>query len=352
MQLDQRIDILVELGKVLLANNEHLQYAQQQAQRENPWFTPENMQAMLHAIANNYLQAAALQRFVGNYSALQQPLAASDVRTVGIVMAGNIPLVGFHDLLCVFLSGHRSQIKYSSKDKALMTFVVQSLYQLCDECKSSITSVEVLRQFDAVIATGSDNTNRYFEQYFQPYPHLLRGHRTSVAVLDGSESPAQLANLSNDMLSYFGLGCRNITQLFVPKGYDFAPLLQQIDEQKMVIQHHKYKNNYDHYRAIFLLDRTPHWESDCVLLTEAKDRWAAPVAVVYYRYYDSITEIEQLLGEHHQQIQCVVGNLQGSSQYVEFGKSQQPQLHDYADGIDTMQWLLALSEIRATATKG
>lgn len=348
MTLDQRIDILVELGKILLANNELLQHTQRQAQIENPWFTPENMQAMLHSIANNYLQPAALQQFVESYPILQQPLAPSDVRTIGIVMAGNIPLVGFHDLLCVFLSGHRAQIKYSSKDKALMTFVVQSLYQLSDECKSTITSVDVLRQFDAVIATGSENTNRYFEQYFQHYPHLLRGHRTAVAVLDGSESSVQLTNLSNDILSYFGLGCRNVTQLFVPKGYDFAPLLQQIDEQKMVTQHHKYKNNYDHYRSIFLLDRTPHWASDCILLTEAQNRWAAPVAVVYYRYYDSTTEIEQLLVEHRQQIQCVVGNPQRSSQYVAFGKSQQPQLHDYADGIDTMQWLLALSEIWTT----
>ena len=327
--LNEKISCLVALGDYMLSDNEVWRNVKDRAVQGNQWFSIAQIEHAVQNMVSNFLQADLLQAWLLNYSLSAQP------KVVGITMAGNIPLVGFHDFLCAYLSGHQVRIKLSSKDQILLPHLLQVLAQCDADVLTQIQFTDNLRQCDAYIATGSNNTARYFEQYFGKYPHIIRKNRTSVAVLDGAETENELAALAQDVFLYFGLGCRNVTQICIPRHYDMAHLFAALSPYKDYMQHHKYRNNYDYYLAIYLLNKVPYLSNDAVLLVENENPFSA-VAVLHYRYYDDkaslLTDLQQ-----NQDLQCIVGH-----EHVPFGAAQSPALYDFADGVDTMAFLCSL----------
>lgn len=347
LKLQERLDLLAELGHYLRSGgDEDLDAAVRQSSIENQWFTEENIRSALKAIAEEFLDRDKLAAWAGQY-----PMADPGYpeKTVALIMAGNIPLVGFHDWLCVFVAGQRSKVKLSDKDKRLLPLLVQ---KLGDWRKDSWAYTEFLlehdrlKAFDAVIATGSNNTARYFEQYFGKYPHIIRRNRNSVAVLTGLETIPELYALGRDIFSYFGLGCRNVSKLYVPHGYHFDALLETLHEYREMILHNKYKNNFDYNFTLFIINNIPHKNNGCILLKEDASLQAR-IASVHYEYYDDLHDLDALLAPHKDDIQCVVGNVHlPQFQVLPFGQSQEPGLNDYADGVDIMQFLTALNFVR------
>ncbi|MEI9956047.1 MAG: acyl-CoA reductase [Ferruginibacter sp.] len=250
-------------------------------------------------------------------------------------MAGNIPLVGFHDFLCVFISGHNQTIKLSSKDDVLLKHLVQKMYSWDISVQNYISFAEMLKGCDGYIATGSNNSARYFEQYFAKYPSIIRRNRTSVAILTGNETTEELEKLSDDVHLYFGLGCRNVTKIFVPKDYDFIPLLKSFDKYKFFADHNKYKNNYDYQLSIALMNNIYYMTNETTLLIESDEIFSA-ISQLNYSFYEDAEKITAMLKDNSD-VQCIVGH-----NYVAFGQAQQPGLFDYADGVDTMQFLLSV----------
>lgn len=305
----------------------------------NGWFVRENVEYMIRSIAQ-MLQKTNLEKWL---SAYRDDLEKKEKAiTAGVVMAGNIPLVGFHDFLSVLITGNRIIAKLSSDDNKLLPAVADLLFEIEPRFSDFVEFTEDrLTSFDAIIATGSNNTSRYFEYYFGKYPNIIRRNRNGVAVLTGEETGSDLQKLSEDIFLYFGLGCRNVSKLFVPKGYDFDNLLEALGSNKKVIENHKYFNNYEYNKAIYLVNRQPHLDCGNLLLTEDFN-FASPVSVVYYEYYDDLNAVIETLKENQEKIQCVVSDSEAFEEAVPFGKSQQPELWDYADGIDTVKFLLGL----------
>lgn len=327
--------MLSKLGEHLLGKDEYLEAVMHRTHYNNPWFTIENQQRAIKSIASSFLQKDKLKEWVNGYD-LKEP---NTPITIGLVMAGNIPLVGFHDLLCVFVSGHKSKIKLSDKDKFLLPYLLKLLAKFDTETEDYFEIVEVMKDFEAVIATGSNNAARYFESYFGKVPNIIRKNRNAVAVLDGTESQDELLALGKDVFRYFGLGCRNVSKLYLPEGYDFQLLLEKLHEYKEIILHHKYKNNFDYNMALLMMNNTMFWNNGCIILTENKSI-ASRIALVHYEYYSDKEALEKELYTRRDQIQCVVSK--GSfknQQTVPFGKAQEPQLDDYADGVDTLAFL-------------
>ncbi|MES2630062.1 MAG: acyl-CoA reductase [Bacteroidota bacterium] len=273
-----------------------------------------------------------------NLSAWFESMPASQhPKTVAIIMAGNIPLVGFHDLISVLATGHRALVKLSSDDEVLMKAVITLLGETDARLKELITIAEgPLKNFDAVIATGSDNTSRYFEHYFGKYPHVIRKNRTSLAVLTGNETKEELELLGDDIFTYFGMGCRNVSHLLVPRGYNFHEFFEAMLVYGDMINHNKYVNNYEYHRAIFLLEQIPFLDNNFLMIRE-HDELFSPLSVIHYSFYDSAEDITNYILDHSNKIQCVTGN-----GYLPLGKAQQPALWDYADGVDTPGFLAAL----------
>ena len=254
-------------------------------------------------------------------------------------MAGNLPLVGFHDFLCVFVSGCRAVIKLSDKDKRLLPFLVQKLTEYYPEMANLVVFQDNLKEIDALIATGSTNTSRYFDYYFSKIPHIIRKNRTSVAVLRGSETEEEFHQLGIDIFRYFGLGCRNVAKLYVPRGYDFNLLLEKLHDFNSLVLHHKYKNNFDYNFTLTILNKVPHLSNGCTILVEEKVLHSR-IAMLHYEYYDALEEVQTAITAQYDAIQCVVGNVKlADIEVLPFGKTQQPELWDYADRMDTMAWL-------------
>ncbi len=340
MQLQQRIDLLAELGHFLRSGgDEELDQAIQQSYLENKWFTEENTRKALHAIAHEFLDKDKLEAWAAQY-----PISNSDFpeRTVGLIMAGNIPLVGFHDWLCVFVAGYRAKVKLSDKDKRLLPLLIKKMGEWVHESwgyTEFVQDGEYLSNIDTVIATGSNNTSRYFEQYFGKYPHIIRRNRNAVAVLSGMETPEEMHALGQDIFSYFGLGCRNVSKLYVPHGYQFDALLEALHEYREMINHDKYKNNFDYNFTLFILNNLTHKNNGCLLLREEQSLQAR-IASVHYEYYDDLQDIDAMLAAKRDEIQCVVGKVKVDGfQVLPFGKSQEPGLSDYPDGVDVMLFL-------------
>lgn len=325
----QKIAALVALGQYMSGHSEEWESAKDRAVQGNQWFTAAQIEIAVKNIVTNFLQADKLNLWLENYPV---PTAA---RVVGITMAGNIPLVGFHDFLCGYLSGHQMRLKLSSKDQILLSHLVHKLSEWDASITEQVQLTDNLRDCDAYIATGSNNTARYFEQYFARFPHVIRRNRTSVAVLDGTETKEELAALAEDVFLYFGLGCRNVTQVCVPKGYDFKLLFDAFEPYKDFINHNKYRNNYDYYLAIYLLNKVPYLSNDCILMVENEVPFSA-VAVLHYRYYEDKAALLVELGQHPD-LQCIVAR-----EAIPFGAAQVPSLSDYADGVDTMAFLTGL----------
>ena len=313
--------------------DEEINYAISDAEAYNNWFTKENVFFALENWAEG-LTTESLNQWTKDY-----PMATTP-KNVGIIMAGNLPLVGFHDLLSVVISGHNALIKTSSKDDKLMAFVIKYLHSINDEFKEIIKTVERLEGFDAVIATGSNNTARYFEQYFSKVPNIIRKNRTSVAVLNGTETEDDFKALGNDIFRYYGLGCRNITKIYFKSEEQIPTFFESvIDWGNIVINHPKYANNYDYNRAIYLLGKDEFLDNNFVLLKKDSNLHS-PIAVVNYEIYDDVNDVKNFLEENEEQIQCVVGHdMKDNANYVEFGKTQTPTLTDYADNIDTLKFL-------------
>jgi hypothetical protein len=265
----------------------------------------------------------------------------TEPKMVAIIMAGNIPLVGFHDLLCVLVSGNKALVKLSSDDTELMKWVAESLIEIEPKFNDLITFVEErqLKNFDAVIATGSNNTNRYFEYYFKAKPNLLRRSRNSLAVITGEETESELDALADDVFFYFGLGCRNVSKLLLPRGYNLEPFFLALERYKDIINHNKYANNYTYHKAIFLMNLTPHLDNGFLILKQ-DDGLASPLSVLLFSFYDTEEEVKTYLEVNKEIIQCGVGK---ANYLLDFGKSQQPELWDYADGIDTIKFLKSLA---------
>ncbi len=331
MKLQQRIELLIELGKYLLENGAEWQEVKEKAFNHNGWFTPEFTGLAASNIAEQFLQPELLAKWAKHYS-LDDNIGG---KNVGIVMAGNIPLVGFHDFLCVFISGHNQTIKLSSKDDVLLKHLVQKMYSWEVTVQNHVSFAEMLRGCDGYIATGSSNTARYFDYYFGKYPSIIRRNRTSAAIVDGTETAEELDKLADDVCLYFGLGCRNVTRLLVPEGYDFVPLLKAFDKYGYLADHFKYKNNYDYQLTIQIMNNRFYMTNGVVLLTEDTGLFS-PISQLNYSFYqDKDAAAAELL--QNSDLQCLTGK-----GFTPFGQAQEPSLTDYADGVDTMQFLLSL----------
>ena len=322
------ITALVHLGTLLTPDNEELQAATHRTYVENNWLTQENY-ALSLAHWSDSLSAESLQKFVDSYQYTNNP------KKVGVIMAGNIPMVGFHDLLCVLLSGHHAVIKPSSDDKYVMLYIVKELIACGLDAKLSI--VERLDAIDAVIATGSNNSFRYFELYFKHIPSLLRKNRKSLAILSGEESDDELDALADDVFQYFGLGCRNVSLLLLPKEMEITRVLDRFMKHKELANHNKYANNYTYHRALLLMNQEQHLDTGFAL---PKERMSlhAPLACIHYAHYDALSEVNAFISENQEDIQCIVGNY-SSLATAPLGKAQMPDLQDFADGVDTMSFL-------------
>lgn len=330
MKLSQRIEALSLLGQELIRlPKEDLKEWSWQAGNENRWFTEEAVEMAVKGLSK-MLQKEALETWVKGYK------FGDSSKKIGIVMAGNIPMVGFHDLLSVLISGDIAEIKLSSQDKVLIPLVTNLLLEIEPQFKNQIKYIAKLENMDGVIATGSDNSARYFKQYFGQQPNIIRKNRTSCAVLTGSESDKDIIELGKDIFTYFGLGCRNVSKLFVPKDYDFVHFLNLLEGYNEIRHHSKWVNNYDYNKSIYLVNRDPHLDNGFLLLKKSTEM-VSPLSVLFYEEYDDIESLQSILESNEEKIQCIVGTTATSG--IPFGQAQYPEVWDYADGVDTLKFL-------------
>lgn len=345
MDLTRRIQAFASLGETLrnyLNNkgntdtNKHIADTCREAREKNPWFTDAHIRYAMGSWASA-LTEQKLEKWASPYPKLREQ---SEAKTVATVMAGNIPLVGFHDMLSILMSGHHVLAKASGKDEVLIRLMANLITGIEPAFGKHIRfSEELMRGFDAVIATGSNNTARLFGEYFGKYPNIIRHNRNSVAILTGNESNGELEKLSDDIFLYFGMGCRNVSKLYLPEGYDPAALLPRFEKYAHLSDHHKYANNYDYNKALLLLNKTKHLDSGFVLLTE-NEEIASPLSVLYYEHYPDRAKLEMSLDALNDHLQCRVGKAGIAD--TPFGQSQKPELWDYADGVDTLDFLTHL----------
>lgn len=348
ISIEQRINAFISLGKILeevglnvkaTTKNElsnKLNIAVKQASNHNGWFIEENVRNMLLSIGMS-LSPQNITSWIDPYKAKLEINIVP--KTVGVVMAGNIPLVGFHDFLCVLISGNSILAKLSSEDDKLLPIIADILISIEHKFTSHISfTTSQLKDFDAIIATGSNNTSRYFEYYFGKYPNIIRQNRNGIAVLTGNETEEDIKGVCDDIFMYYGLGCRNISHIFVPNDYNFKRFLDICTLNTQVNANHKYFNNYEYNKAIFLVNGNVHFDSGNLLLTEST-RYSSPVSVINYEYYTDINNVSNSLIENNSKIQCIVSISKEIQNAIVPGASQYPQLWDYADGIDTMEFL-------------
>lgn len=342
LPLSIRLDCFIRLGKELSAlKPESKETLASRAKYENPWFTESNVLLALDNLIR-MLEEEELINFVINYPLLKENKVA---KTVALVLAGNIPAVGFHDVLCVLLSGHKIMAKLSKSDTVLMKFILDTIVELEPKFADFIQIEERIANFDAVICTGSDNSARYFEHYFGKYPNIIRKNRTSIAVLSGNETEMELRLLADDIFAYYGFGCRNVSKLFLQKNVDIIKVIDAFEPYSSIVNHHKYANNYDYNRAIFLVNLQHSYDNGFALIREDSALFS-PLSVIHFEYYDTTEEVLQLLEKWKNSIQCIVSKLPEIRNRIDFGKTQSPHLLDYADGVDTMRFLLELNNAR------
>ena len=352
MDLQQRINAFVKLGEFLSQySNEAIQKKEnvehnaiffdgfkhqlKLAEENNGWFTSENIRFSIQSWVEA-LTFSNLETWLKPYS-----INTPNPKVVAIIMAGNIPLVGFHDFLTVLISGHSVLVKQSSNDKHLLPYLAKYLELVEPEFKGKITFTEAkMENFDAVIATGSNNTARYFEYYFKGKPSIIRNNRNSVAVLNGKETEDDLKNLSEDIFRYYGLGCRNVSKLFVPKNYNFEAFFNAMYHWHPIINKAKYANNYDYNKAVYLMSEFKMLENGFLMIKEDQS-YASPIATVFYEYYDDVNQLKEKFVADSNNIQCIVSN-GFIEKEISFGDTQKPQLWDYADSIDSIEFLSAI----------
>lgn len=341
---DNTVRALDELGKYLTnpENRQEIDFICDHAKHKNGWFSADDCRDALHAIVARFLNAEEILSWAKNYPDL--PCAAP--AKVGLILAGNVPLVGWADIQYTLLCGHRLLIKLSSQDEVLPAFLLNKLIMIEPALSQLITLVDTLKDYDAVIATGSDNTNKYFEYYFRDKPRLLRGTRKSIAILSGEETPEQISMLAGDMFSYYGLGCRNVSHLLVPEGWDTTRFLDNLESQRGKASNHKYANNYLYYKSIYLLNKEPHLDNGFALFKN-DDALLNPISVYGYSFYRNRDELRNWLASRRDKLQVAVtdedtSDLPQDIPYIKIGQAQQPGMCDYADNVDTTQFLLDL----------
>ncbi|MGO4816828.1 acyl-CoA reductase [Flavobacterium sp. W22_SRS_FP1] len=350
MTLETKKSVFVELGKFLSQFSEDTSSRKatvlhndlffddfikliKLSQSHNGWYTPEQVYFSINSWAKA-LTEVNLEKWLSAYE-----IDSTKQKKIALILAGNIPLVGFHDFLSVLITGNSVLVKTSSNDQHLLPFIAKYITSIEPEFLDKITFVEgKLEHFDAVIATGSNNTARYFEYYFKDKPSIIRKSRNSVAVLNGTENKEHLIALGEDIFRYFGLGCRNVSKLFVPKGYTFEAFFEAIFAYQEVIHYEKYANNYDYNKAVFLMSNFKLLDNGFLTLKEDKSH-ASPISSVFYEFYDNIEDLQTRLSSENEQLQCIVSNklIENS---IAFGQTQYPNLWDYADNVDTISFLL------------
>jgi len=332
--IENRIDGLVKLGNSL-QDKDNIDFIQVKlkAERLNKWFTQDFLNFAIKSISENFLNKKKIETWLSKYDIS----SIHKEQTVGLILAGNLPLVGFQDILTCFILGINLKVKMSSKDETLTKYVLNKLRQIDENWKCEV--VERLSGFDKVIATGSNNTNRYFEYYFKDVPSLLRTNRNSIAILTGKETKEELEYLADDIFMFFGQGCRNISKLFIPKNYDIVKLFPHFDKYKHLHFHKLYMDNYDYTRTLFLMNGTQHYANEFIMLKE-DENLQSRLATLNYSFYSDELEIINFLKENEKDIQCIISNESKSWTSFKFGDAQKPELWDYADDIDTVEFLL------------
>jgi hypothetical protein len=338
MTLEERIQAFATLGKVIRElPEEDFEKLAWKIENNNNWFTQDQTRAAFVALAD-FLHEDKLIEWLAPYH-IQTPIKP---KTIGIMMAGNIPAVGFHDLLAVLISGNYATVKLSSGDAVSIRWIVEKLTEIEPRFRGSVIFEEMLKGKDAYIATGSDNSARYFEYYFGKYPHIIRKNRTSIAVLTGDESNEELLELGRDIFQYFGLGCRNVSKVYIKEEKSLIDLLDSISGSHFMTSHHKYLNNYDYNKSIYLVNKEPHLDNGFLLLKESEEL-VSPIGVLYYEYYHDLSDLESKLNKIQDKIQCTVSKNAWFPGSLKFGEAQCPNLTDYADGVDTIAFLQQLN---------
>lgn len=337
MILEERIDAFDQLGSIIRnISEEDLSNLCRRVENQNNWFSPSQTKNALNALLV-FLNKKSLKNWLSVYDLSP----AIYPKSVGILMAGNIPAVGFHDLMCVLLTGHKACIKLSSSDQVLILWLIEKLVSIQPKFQSLISVEEMLKNKDAYIATGSDNSARYFEYYFGKYPNIIRKNRTSVGILDGTESKDDFRRLGSDIFQYYGLGCRNVSKIFVPNREILISFMDSIKDFSEIADNHKYFHNYEYNKSILLVNKEDHLDNGFLILQESKGL-VSPISVLYYQVYQTKEELNELINTVGDKIQCKLsrgGWFEGS---LDFGQAQCPNLEDYADGIDTIAFLKSL----------
>lgn len=337
MTLNERVESLVRLGESLRRRDDTYAKVCSLARSYNGWFTQENIDSAIHNICANYLDKSKLEGWITNYDwqDIQSP------KKIALITAGNIPLVGMHDLISVFISGNAVVLKPSSKDKTLTEYVI-ALWNEIDP-KVPIQIVDKLEDYDAVITTSTNSNATTFEYYFRHVPHIIRRNRNSIAIFHGDETAEDFQALSHDIFDYFGLGCRNVSSILFPEHYDMTPLMESLDANASLANHNKYKNNFDYNNAIFILNKETFLANNCFLLRKS-DSLASRIATVHYQNYIDLSAVKNVIDLNKDKLQCVISkhSIEGVD-VIPMGRSQAPQLWDYADGVDTLDFLLKLS---------
>jgi hypothetical protein len=333
MTITQRIEAFAQLG-ILLQSTYGKDLSQewaQKAHRTNNWFVPENTIFAIKAIAESLLNPAALNSWAST-------ITSTPTKKIGVIMAGNLPLVGFHDALCVLMAGHSLHAKLSSQDNVLLVALLEQLCIIEPAFEPYIHFVEKLNDAQAIIATGSDNTAKHFEYYFKHLPHIIRRNRSSVAIIKGTETDETLTRLGEDIFRYYGLGCRNVAKVLVLGDFDPKKLYPALEPWEHVMDNHKYKHNYDYNKSIFLLNHDTHFDNG-FLLARPSQQLVSPISVLFYQCFDSHQQIAQYLAQHTAKIQCIVSEKAWYPGSIAIGSSQHPSLTDYADGVNVIDFL-------------
>ncbi|MFA8450019.1 MAG: acyl-CoA reductase [Bacteroidales bacterium] len=351
--IDQRIEAFSKLGEIF--KNLFSQKAEEQKaplakaisnlkseinklQLTNTWFIPNFTENAIHSLGK-MLEKENLEKWLKQYPNLS---AINNKKTVAVIMAGNLPLVGFHDFLCVLLSGHSILVRLSSNDKILLPKIAEILQIINPEFKDSIKfTSQIIKDYDAIIATGSDNSSRYFEFYFGKYPNIIRKNRNSVAILNGDETADDLKMLAEDIFLYFGLGCRSISKIYIPEGFKISKILDSWEDFVFLKDHSSYFNNYEYNKSIYLINEIPHLDNGFAILKE-DTKLNSPLSVIHFEYYNSKNSVMEVLKENREKIQCICQKNPCDKDFVPLGETQSPQLWDYADNIDTLDFLIKL----------
>ena len=338
MNLSTRVAAFVQLGNLIknlsIYEKEELFW---NAENKNSWFTASSSQSSLNGIAF-MIAENKLNKWLSSYGKIEP----ESPKSIGIMMAGNIPAVGFHDLMTILISGNKACVKLSSADEVLMKWIINSLISIEPLFADLIEMEEMLKGKDAYIATGSDNSGRYFNYYFGKYPSIIRRNRTSIAVLSGNESTQELQTLGKDIFQYFGLGCRNVSKIFIQSKEQLQHLLDSLEIFSGVMNHHKYLNNYDYNKSILLVNREDHLDNGFLLVRETTDL-VSPISVLFYEIYTDLGHLKTRLDLIKENIQCVVSNPEYYEGAVPFGRAQEPEVWDYADEVDTLRFLEGLN---------